>query len=254
MPFTMVNKGKKVGEIQMYGQIGNYKLFEEDTTPTDFKKQLEDLGDIELLNVFINSPGGGIFAGITIADTLKQHKALVRTVGQGIVASIATVVHQAGDERVMIKNGTYYMHNPMGGAWGYAKDLRKFADQLDRIKTPIMESFDRVKVSQERIAELMNEESTLTAKEALALGLVDSIEDRKIKTDIKNNLVTFENVTVDVNIFNKFDLSKLQNYSGTDDVPEPEDTNKDELKAMEQRYFAMLQMQNDIIDKEIQSL
>jgi ATP-dependent Clp protease protease subunit len=255
MPFNMINKGDKTGEINIYGAIGNSKWNEEDTTPTDFKRQLDALGDVEFLNVFINSPGGGIYAGITIYDILKNHPAAVKTIGQGIVASIATVIFQAGDERVMIKNGTMYLHNPMGCMCGYATEMRKYADLLDKAKVPILKSFDNIKISETRLAQLMDEETTLNASEVVKMGLADYIEDRKVKASVKNCIVSFNNVEFNSDIFKNFDLSKIELFDGEKTEPIQMVKNDSEVAAeMERRYHLMNELNGEIANIEISTI
>lgn len=249
MPFNMVNKGNKTAEVRIYGAIGSYKMFEEDTTPSDFQNKLDDLGDIEYLNVDINSPGGGIYAGITIYNILKNHPAVVKTRVMGIAASIASLVLQAGDERQIAKNGTVYLHNPMGGAWGYSKDLRKMAEELDKIKEPILNSFDNTKVSPKRLMTLMDEETTLTASEALKIGLVDSIGTENVKSYVKNSIVTFDDVSFDSEMFSNFDASKIVLFNGNAGNP-----NASDLAEMEKRCQIVFGMQSAINSIEINNL
>lgn len=218
MPFSMLNKGGKVGEIRIYGEITNMKWFEEDTTPSDFQAQLDALGDIEYLNVFINSPGGGISAGTAIYNIIKRHGAAVMTSVDGIAASISVAILQAGDERVMAKNSTIYVHNPMYGICGYyySKDLSKFSEELDKAKEPLMESFNRLKISKDKLSELMDSETTLTAAEALKMGFIDRIEDYSVSAKVENKKVTFGGVSFDSRMFKNFDISKIKNFE-----PEP---------------------------------
>lgn len=254
MPFKMVNKGAKEADINIYGMIGNFKMFSEDVSPTSFKNELEELGDIELINVYLNTPGGGVYAGITIGDILKNHPAAVKTIVQGMCASIGVTILQAGDERSIAKNGSIYVHNPMGCACGYETDMMKMAKALKQVKEPIMESFDRVSISKKKLSQLMDEETTLTAREALNYGFVDSINDTKVKANVKNNIVTFDNYSFDSFILKNFDTAKIEQFDGVDNDTNNEPDVKAELLEMENRYHTMVEMDNEIMDREINNL
>lgn len=238
MPFTIKNIGEKTGEIKIYGVVGDYKWYEEDVTPNDFQNKLDDLGDVELLNVYINSPGGNISAGVTIYNILKRHPALVATHVDGIAASIASVILQAGDERVAAKNSTIYIHNPIGGAYGYSADIRKYADYLDKFKEPIVSSFENLKISNVKLRQLMDEETLMTAQEALKMGFVDKIDGKTVKAKVENNRVTFENVTFDIGMFKNFDLLKINIGNNTED--------EKDISDMEKRFHLSYEMQNAI--------
>ena len=245
MPWKIQNKGNKIGEVRIYGIISDFKFFSEDTTPSSFQKELDALGDVDLINVYINSAGGGVFAGFTIYNILKRHPALVSTKVDGIAASIAAVILQAGDERTVAKNGTIYVHNPMGCICGYADDLRKYADELDKLKQPIVDSFDKLKISKNKLQELMGAETLMTAREALKMGFVDKIEEYPVKAKVENKNVTFENVSFDSTMFKNFDLSKIEVFDSVEE-PKPDNNNENELRDMERRYHTLMSMDNEI--------
>ena len=64
----------KTGELTLYGEISDVTWWGDEITPKQFKEDLDALGDIDTLNVYINSPGGDVFAGQTIYSMLKRHK------------------------------------------------------------------------------------------------------------------------------------------------------------------------------------
>ena len=110
-----------------------YKYDEEDAdvTAASFKKDLDALGDIDTLNIYINSPGGSVFEGQAIYSQLQRHKARKNVYVDGIAASIASVIAMAGDTVYMPKNAMMMIHNPWGVVVGNAEDMRKHADSLD---------------------------------------------------------------------------------------------------------------------------
>ena len=107
-------------------------------TPAQFQKELAALGDISTLDVYINSPGGDIFAGFSLYNILNRHPATKKNVHiDGLAASAASVVAMAGDTIKMPENATLMIHNAWTYTGGGAEDLRRTADELDRINDQI---------------------------------------------------------------------------------------------------------------------
>ena len=117
-----------IGEISIYGEIVS-----EEISATSFKDDLDDLGDVKTINLHINSPGGSVFEGIAIHNMLKMHKAKINVYVDGLAASIASVIAMSGDTIFMPENSMLMIHNPWTVAMGNSKELRKQADDLDRI-------------------------------------------------------------------------------------------------------------------------
>src|SRR5690606_36202342 len=86
------NAADDTGELYIYGEITPYKWDDTDTTAQSFKEDLDALGDIKTLNVYINSPGGSVFQGQAIYIILKRQKVRVNVHIDGLAASIASVV------------------------------------------------------------------------------------------------------------------------------------------------------------------
>ncbi|WP_397351398.1 head maturation protease, ClpP-related, partial [Paenibacillus larvae] len=125
--------GSSSADIFIYGDIVTYQWDEVDTSATSFKEDLDRLGDLSTINLYINSPGGSVFEGIAIHNMLKRHKANVHVHVDALAASIASVIAMAGDTIYMPKNSMLMIHNPWIFAWGNASEMRKIADDLDRI-------------------------------------------------------------------------------------------------------------------------
>lgn len=172
------------GELYLYGEIASAESWWGDgteVTPKGFKDELDALGDISTLNVYVNSPGGDVFAGQAIYSQLKRHKATVNVYIDGLAASIASVIAMAGDTIHMPKNAMLMIHNAWSIAMGNAKDFRKMADDLDKIDLSIQETYlaKATEMKQEDLVALLDAETWLTAKEALDLGLCDVLDDEK---------------------------------------------------------------------------
>lgn len=166
------------GELYIYGDIVSYKWDESDTTAQSFKDELDALGDIHTLNMYINSPGGSVFQGQAIYSILKRHKATVNAHIDGIAASISSVIPMAADNVFMPRNSMMMVHNPWTLAMGNAQELRKQADDLDRIRESILEAYlskTGDKLSRDKLVELLDNETWLTAQECFDYGLCDQV-------------------------------------------------------------------------------
>ena len=152
-----------------------------EVTPTSFKADLDALGNITTLNVYMNSPGGDVFAGQTIYSQLNRHKATVNMHIDGLAASIASVIAMAGDTIHMPANVMMMIHHPMSGIWGNAHEMRAMADTLDKVCESIQETYltRALDMKREDLIALLDAETWLTAQECLDLGLCDVMEEEK---------------------------------------------------------------------------
>lgn len=166
-------------DIYIFGEITSFKWDESDTTASSFQKDLKELGDVKKINLHVNSPGGSVFEGIAIGNMLKQHKAYVTAYVDALAASIASVIVVSCDKVIMPENSMMMIHNPWSFAIGNANELRKQADDLDRIAessvvTYLAKAGD--KLTEEKIKKIMDEETWLSAREAFDYGLCDIVE------------------------------------------------------------------------------
>lgn len=166
-------------DIYIFGEITSFKWDESDTTASSFQKDLKELGDVKKINLHVNSPGGSVFEGIAIGNMLKQHKAYVTAYVDALAASIASVIVVSCDKVIMPENSMMMIHNPWSFAIGNANELRKQADDLDRIAESSVVTYlakAGEKLTEEKIKQIMAEETWLSAKEAFDYGLCDIVE------------------------------------------------------------------------------
>ena len=167
---------EKNAELTLYGEISDYSWWGDEVTPKQFKEDLDALGDIDTLNVYINSTGGDVFAGQTIYSILKRHKAKVNVYIDGLAASIASLIAMAGDKVIMPVNAMMMIHNPWTWAEGNANDFRKLADDLDKITQASINAYmSRVNITEDKLKELLDAETWLLPDEALEMGFATSI-------------------------------------------------------------------------------
>ncbi len=173
-------KDEKTGELTLYGEISNTTWWGDEITPKQFKEDLDALGDIDVLNVFINSPGGDVFAAQAIHFMLKRHKAEVNVYVDGLAASGASLVAMAGDTVIMPEGAMMMIHNPWTFAAGDARDFRKLADDLDKVRDSMVVAYEsRSALTKEEIIELLDVETWLSAEDCKEYGFCDEIEEAK---------------------------------------------------------------------------
>ncbi|HIM61257.1 MAG TPA: ATP-dependent Clp protease proteolytic subunit [Dehalococcoidia bacterium] len=130
------------------------------------------------INLYINSPGGVISAGLAIYDTMHLIKSEVSTICIGMAASMATILLSGGEKgkRYVLPNSTVHMHQPMGGAQGQATDIEIAAREIirlqDKIRTILSENTGQ---TYDKIARDTDRDYYLTAEQAVEYSLVDEI-------------------------------------------------------------------------------
>lgn len=183
----------KSGDIFIYGEITKYAWEEYgEKSAKIFQQELEELGDVETINLYVNSPGGSVFEGIAIHNMLKRHPARVIAHVDALAASIASVIIMAADEIRMPGNSMLMIHNAWTFAIGNANELRKQADDLDRINESSIQSYLAKagdKLDEDKLREMMDAETWLSADEAYQYGLCDVVEaDNQMAASISEDL------------------------------------------------------------------
>ncbi len=130
------------------------------------------------IRLYINSPGGQVYAGMAIYDTMQQIECPVSTVAVGFTASFGTVLLAGGEPgmRFALPNATIHMHQPLGGAQGQASDIQIQAQEILRLRSAIYGIMSKhTNKSVEAIEEDFDRDLYMSAQQALAYGLVDQI-------------------------------------------------------------------------------
>lgn len=129
-------------ELYVYGEIvsGSYKWDETDVTIVDFKDQLDKLGDIKILNMYVSSPGGNIFTTVAMMSMLQRAKdrgVVINGYIDGVAASAAGFLLMVVTNLFMYENSTLMIHKPllMGYIAANAPELRKMAESLDTLES-----------------------------------------------------------------------------------------------------------------------
>jgi ATP-dependent Clp protease protease subunit len=174
--FSLV-KEKQTATLNIYGDITSWPWLDTDVSAANLSKQLEALGDVEQIDVYINSYGGEVAEGLAIYNELRRHKAKVTTYCDGFACSIASVIFMAGDERIMNESSLLMIHNAWTMAVGNSAELRKQADDLEKITQASVEAYKaHSSLSEKEIKKLMDNESWILPEEALSYGFATTID------------------------------------------------------------------------------
>lgn len=176
------NENDESRTLFLNGEISDETWYGDEVTPKMFKEELQDgEGDI---TVWINSPGGDVFAAAQIYNMLMDYKGNVTVKIDGLAASAASVIAMAGTEVQMSPVAMMMIHNPATIAIGDSSEMKKAIDMLDEVKESIMNAYEiKTGLSRSRISYLMDAESWFNAKKAVELGFADKLLFSKEETE-----------------------------------------------------------------------
>jgi ATP-dependent Clp protease, protease subunit len=174
--WTMTAKASGELEILLYEMIGQDFWTGEGTTAKSFAEDLKAAGSVSRIHLRMNSPGGNVFDGLAIYNTLLSHGAKVTAQVDGLAASIASVIIMAASEISMGDNAMMMIHNPSTLIAGDSNEMRKMADTMDKVKTSMITAYRRhTTKSTEQIGALMDAETWMTADETVDNGFAEKV-------------------------------------------------------------------------------
>ncbi|KQC86207.1 Clp protease ClpP [Clostridium sp. AF34-13] len=171
---------KNEGELEatrtlfLNGEISDETWYGDEVTPQLFKDELNaDSGDI---TVWINSPGGDVFAAAQIYNMLRDYKGHVTVKIDGLAASAASVIAVAGDTVLVSPVAMMMIHNPATLAMGNTKDMEAAIAMLNEVKESILNAYvDKTGLSRNKLSKMMDDETWFNAKKAVELGFADKV-------------------------------------------------------------------------------
>jgi ATP-dependent Clp protease protease subunit len=222
------NEDTGAAELIFNGPISEDTWFGDEITPAMFRNELAKVsGD---LTVWLNSPGGDVFAASQIYTMLRNHKGKVTVKIDGIAASAASVVAMAGDETLIAPTGMLMIHNPSTVAFGNKEAMQKAIELLDEVKESIINAYElRTGLSRSRISHLMDSETWMNAKRAIELGFADGmLTDEKVMAEMP--AFEFSDRAVEAALINKITaktrkdtpVNKLEPETEPKELPQPE--------------------------------
>lgn len=163
----------KVLDILVYDVISDWW----GVSASDIKKTLRQHPKVEDINVFLNSPGGDLFSGLAIRNSLKAHSANVNIIVDGYAASAATVIADAGDTVVMGEGTRFMIHEPWTVAIGNSKAIMKVVSLLESLNNDMVKLYNaRSGAGEGQIREWLEAETWFSAEQAVEHGFADRVE------------------------------------------------------------------------------
>lgn len=225
-------------KLNLIGNVGTW----EDINEYLVINFLSSLSPNEEFEVYINSPGGSVFTGISIFNLLKPYNPKIYVLS--LAASIASVIACAGQIK-MLPGSTLMIHNPWALDWGDANYKRKLANDLDKIKGQIIEIYrTKSNLSEKALSDLMDNETWMTAKETINAGFaseeVDEVSGIDSKIHSNMNKVYYSQFVAELKKQNEKEDENINNQQKGVDMPD----NKVELEAL-QNQLANAQKLNE---------
>ena len=166
--------GAEMRTLFLNGEISDETWFGDEVTPEIFRSELE--AGVGPINVWIDSPGGDVFAAAQIYNMLMDYPHDVTVMIDGLAASAASVIAMAGTKVQMSPVAMMMIHNPATIAIGDSEEMKKAIKMLDEVKESIMNAYEiKTGLSRDKISKLMDAESWFNAKKAVELGFADEI-------------------------------------------------------------------------------
>lgn len=178
--------GSEMRTLFLNGEISDETWYGDEVTPRLFKDELESgSGPI---SVWINSPGGDVFAAAQIYNMLMDYPYDVTVKIDGLAASAASVIAMAGTTVEMSPVAMMMIHNPATIAIGDSEEMKKAVKMLDEVKESIVNAYEiKTGLARDKISKLMDAESWFNAKKAVELGFADKILFSDGQGDVTND-------------------------------------------------------------------
>ena len=193
-------------DLYIYGDVkaDGYDWWREEvirseTSANTFRDELAAHPEVSQINIYINSQGGSVIEGTAIYNQLKRHPAHKTVYVDGFACSIASVIAMAGDEVVMPRNTMMMLHNMWMVVQGNAAELRKAADDLDKMNEAGRAAYLQKagdKLTPEMIAQMEDDETWLTAQECMEYGLADRFAEQD--ADLSNAAEVLKKANLDL--------------------------------------------------------
>jgi ATP-dependent Clp protease, protease subunit len=194
-------KEQRVLDLAVYGEIGLGEDGEEESSKA-FGKMLAEAGDLDAINLSINSGGGDIFSAIAIRNQLRAKGCKITAYVDGLAASAASFLAVDADETVMRKDSQMMIHNAWSIAVGDKDTMKTCMEQLENVDETMCKSYaSATGQSQKAIKGMMDTETWMTDEEAVEMGFADRVEGG-VKAGRVNNMIVFNGMGFDIKRFN----------------------------------------------------
>lgn len=222
---------------------------ESETSANHFRDELAKIGELDYINIYINSLGGSVMEGVAIYNQLRRHKAYKTVYIDGFACSVASVIAMAGDKIIMPRNTNMMIHNAWSCVCGNAKELRKAADDLDVINESSRQAYlikAGDKLAEEKLIEMMENETYLTAMQCVEYGLADEFAEKDADINLARQILQQAKQSAFKQMLglDKIEI-KLDELPPQQQIPEPQSqqlqNNTKSIEQMGKLFSAFLQ-------------
>ena len=211
----------------------NWTIVQSENSANHFKEELAKHPDVKQINMFVNSLGGYVVEAMAIRNQLKRHPANVTGYVDGFAASAASFILTGCNVVKMWSNCMQMLHNALNIVMGNTKALRKGADDLESIMVGNRQAYlakSGGKMTEEKLIEILDNETWLTAEQCLELGLCDEIIAEEKDLTTAKQMLQKMNTTIEQQIsYNKFLATQLSEL--VEPIPEPQQNKTQKLMA-----------------------
>lgn len=211
-------------ELYIYGDVEgdgydwrSGEVIRSETSANAFRDTLAKYPDISEIKLYINSYGGSVFEGTAIYNQLKRHPAKITAYIDGFACSIASVIAMAADTVIMPKNAMMMIHHAWQYACGNSDELRKAADDLDKINEGGRQAYMLKcgdKLTEEKLIAMMDAETWLTAEECMEYGFADEYAEKDADMSSAASVLQKVNLSLQQRInIQKSLAAQLRNFS-----------------------------------------
>ena len=260
--FEFKNVTSTEADLYIYGEIVQEKYVDwwtgeeskTDVALMDFKEELDKIGNVQTLNLYINSPGGDVFvasAMISMLERVKNKGTTINAYVDGISASAASFLMFAADNIYLYKNSIVMVHKPMSYAYGNSNDMQKVIDTLEKIEssTMIPMYMSKAKISEDEVKKLIEVESWLSSDEMNDYFDVIVLNEEKTAVACSSNLFDkYKNIPKNIR-----DFFIPKNNEKTNVI----ETNNDEILKEEKKKNIKSQLdfiKGSLIEKKLKGL
>ncbi|MBN1074749.1 Clp protease ClpP [Clostridium botulinum] len=197
--FKQLSSNTDSVDLYIYGDVESDgydwwwdETIESETSANHFKNELSKYSGVNQINVFVNSYGGSVYEAMAIRNQLMRHSANITGIVDGFAASAASFILTGCNYVKMYSNTMQMIHNMWMPACGNANELRKSADDLDKIMEGNRQAYlqkSNGKLTEEILIELLENETWLTAEDCLKYGLCDEVIEESVDLEAAKNMM-----------------------------------------------------------------
>jgi ATP-dependent protease ClpP protease subunit len=235
-------------DVTAYGTFdwNTWSYKESETSAKYFKEQLAAIPDTATIELHINSNGGSVKEGVAIYSQLKQKNCKKVGYVDGVAYSVAFLILQACDERVMGLGTSALIHNMWLSVDGNAKELRKAADDLDTLMESNRQIFlEKSNLEEQQLIDMMEAETFLTPEKALEYGLIDRVDsyqadDKDVQQRLMSRVQQLSGVIAQQKSFRE-QLESMRQQGGEPKPPVPTPKPEPEEKKLTNQLAKLFQ-------------